>query len=71
MKNSNLAMLAPLNGNISGGVVQESYGGHSETPQTLNFLLFALLTSSLGVTWSYLGGVKVSDTHHDGNMFCF
>ena len=64
-------MLAPLNGNILGGGVQKSYGGHSETPQTLSVWLFALLTSSPGVQLSYLGDVKVSGTHHDGNMFYF
>ena len=52
-------------------MVQNSYGGYSETPQTRSFRLFALLTSSTGVEWRYLGGVKVSRTHHDGNDVLF
>ena len=71
---SNLALLATLNGyffGVGGWVVRNSYGGYSETPQTHSFRLFALLTSSPGVQWRYLGGEKVSLTHHYGNMFYF
>ena len=53
------------------GVVQKTYGGYSETTQTRSFRLFALLTSQPRGKWNYLGGVKVSGTHHDGNIFYF
>ena len=66
---SNLALLASLNGYFFWGVVRNSYGGYSETPQARSFRLFALLTSSTGVTRSVLGGVKVSGANYNGNMF--
>ena len=52
-------------------MLQNSYGGYSETPQTRNFRLFVLLTSPIGGIRSVLGNVKASRTHHDGNMFYF
>ena len=54
-----------------GGGVQKSYGGHSETPQTLSFRIFSLLISSPAGQLSYLGGVKVSVLYFDGNMLYF
>ena len=71
LQKSNLALLATLNGYFYWGVHRNIYGGYSETPQTRSFRLFALLTSSPGVTQSVLGGVKVLRTLHDGNMFYF
>ena len=50
---------------------RNSYGGYSETTQTRSFRLFALLTSSTGVIWIVLSGVKVSGPSHNGNMFFF
>ena len=44
---------------------------HSETPQTLNFRLIPLLTSLQGGPGAYLGGVKVSGTITNGNIFYF
>ena len=60
-----------LNGYLFWGVLQNSYDGNFETPQTRSFRLFALLTSSTGVTRSVLGGVKALGPNHNGNMFDF
>ena len=62
-----MALLSTLNGYFSWELVRNSYGGYSDIPQTR----FALLTSSTGGTRSVLGGLKVSDPNHNGNMFYF
>ena len=66
-----MTILAPTNGYIFRGVVQNFWGVHSETPQTLNFRLIPLLTSLQGGPGAYLGGVKFSGTITNGNIFYF
>ena len=70
MQNSILAMLAASNGNVFRGVVQKSYGGHSEPNQTLNFRLFALLTRLPGGKWSCPAVAMGPGLCHDRNILC-
>ena len=52
-------------------MVNFSRGMHFETPLRLNFRLYALLTSWVGVLLAHLSGVKSLTTIHNGNICYF